>query len=117
MFGPYDLITNMERMPATWKSFFAALLGDPVTDADFLRERSPATYIDNIQAPLLVLQGAHDPRVTEADSRDLVNHLREIGKQVDFTVFENEGHDVTRFENRVTAYNAIADFFTEHLRP
>ena len=117
MFGPYDLITNMERMPATWKPFFAALVGDPETEADFLRERSPATYIDNIQAPLLVLQGAHDPRVTEADSRDLVNHLREIGKDVEFTVFENEGHDVTRFENRVTAYNSIADFFVEHLRP
>jgi pimeloyl-ACP methyl ester carboxylesterase len=117
MFGPYDLITNLSRMPATWRPFFAALVGDPETEADFLRERSPATYLDNLRCPLLVLQGAHDPRVTQADSDDLVAHLRSIGKEVDYTVFENEGHDVSRLENRITAYNAITNFFKEHLRP
>lgn len=117
MFGPYDLITNMQRMPITWRPFFAALVGDPETEADFLRERSPSTYIDNLTAPLMVLQGAHDPRVTEADSRDLVEHLRSNGKEVEFIVFENEGHDVIRMENRIKAYNAITDFFKEHLRP
>jgi pimeloyl-ACP methyl ester carboxylesterase len=117
MFGPYDLITNMERMPMTWRPFFAALVGDPETEADFLRERSPVTYIDDLKCPLLVLQGAHDSRVTQADSDDLVARLRSLGKDVDYTVFENEGHDVTRYENRVTAYNSITDFFTKHLRP
>ncbi|MEO8285055.1 MAG: alpha/beta fold hydrolase [Chloroflexota bacterium] len=117
MFGPYDLITNMQRMPVTWRPFFAALLGDPDTEADFLKERSPSTYIDNLICPLLVLQGAHDPRVTEADSRDLVDHLRSNGKDVDLIVFENEGHDVIRLENRIRAYNSITEFFKEHLRP
>nr|AIA16380.1 Prolyl oligopeptidase family [uncultured bacterium] len=117
MFGPYDLITNMQRMPITWRPFFASLIGDPDTEADFLRERSPSSYIENLKAPLMVLQGAHDSRVTEADSRDLVEHLRSTGKEVEFIVFENEGHDVTRMENRVRAYNAITDFFKEHLRP
>jgi dipeptidyl aminopeptidase/acylaminoacyl peptidase len=117
MFGPYDLITNMQRMPVTWRPFFAALVGDPDTEADFLRERSPSTYIDDLKCPLMVLQGAHDPRVTEADSRDLVEHLRSNGKDVDFIVFENEGHDVTRMENRIIAYNAITDFFKKHLQP
>ena len=117
MFGPYDLITNMQRMPVTWRPFFASMMGDPETESDFLRERSPSTYIDDLKCPLLVMQGAHDPRVTEADSRDLVEHLRSIGKEVDFIVFENEGHDVTRMENRIRAYNAITDFFKEHLRP
>jgi pimeloyl-ACP methyl ester carboxylesterase len=117
MFGPYDLITNMQRMPVTWRPFFASMVGDPDTESDFLRERSPSTYVDNLKCPLLVLQGGHDPRVTEADSRDLVEHLRSIGKEVDFIVFENEGHDVTRMENRIQAYNAITDFFREHLRP
>jgi dipeptidyl aminopeptidase/acylaminoacyl peptidase len=117
MFGPYDLVTNLHRMPATWRPFMAAMVGDPDTEADFLRERSPATYLDNLRCPLLVLQGAHDPRVTKADSDDLVAHLRSIGKEVDYTVFENEGHDVTRHENRVTAYNLITNFFKEHLRP
>jgi dipeptidyl aminopeptidase/acylaminoacyl peptidase len=117
MFGPYDLVTNLQRMPITWRPFMALLVGDPETEADFLRERSPSTYIDNLKCPLMVLQGAHDPRVTEADSRELVEHLRSIGKEVDFTVFENEGHDVTRMENRIQAYTSITDFFKEHLRP
>lgn len=117
MFGPYDLLTNMERMPATWRPFFAALVGDPETEADFLRERSPVTYLDNLACPLLVLQGGHDSRVTKADSDDLVAHLRSIGKEVEYTVFENEGHDVTRHENRVLAYNLITEFFKEHLKP
>jgi dipeptidyl aminopeptidase/acylaminoacyl peptidase len=63
------------------------------------------------------MQGAHDPRVTLTDSTELVEHLHSIGKQVDFVAFENEGHDVTRHENKVRAYNAITDFFKEHLRP
>ncbi len=117
MFGPYDLISNMERMPITWRPFFAALVGDPETESDFLKERSPVTYINDLKAPLLVLQGAHDSRVTRADSDDLVEHLRSLGKDVDYTVFENEGHDVTHYENRVSAYNAITDFFKKHLRP
>lgn len=117
MFGPYDLISNMERMPITWRPFFAALVGDPETESDFLKERSPITYLNDLKAPLLVLQGAHDSRVTQADSDDLVEHLRSLGKDVDYTVFENEGHDVTRYENRVAAYNAITDFFKKHLRP
>jgi pimeloyl-ACP methyl ester carboxylesterase len=117
MFGPYDLVTNMQRMPVTWRPFFAMLVGDPETESDFLKERSPSTYIDDLKCPLLVMQGAHDPRVTEADSRDLVEHLRSNGKEVDFIVFENEGHDVIRMENRIRAYNAITDFFREHLRP
>lgn len=117
MFGPYDLITNMDRMPATWKPFFAALVGDPETEADFLMERSPVKHIGNLTCPLLVLQGAHDSRVTQADSDDLVAKMRADGKEVDYTVFENEGHDVTRYENRVIAYNAITDFFKKHLHP
>jgi pimeloyl-ACP methyl ester carboxylesterase len=117
MFGPYDLISNLQRMPITWRPFMAALVGDPETETEFLKERSPSTYIENLKCPLMVLQGAHDPRVTEADSRELVEHLRSIGKEVDFTVFDNEGHDVTRMENRIQAYTSITDFFKEHLRP
>ena len=101
----------------TWRPYFALVLGDPETEGDFLRERSPVTYMDDLKCPLLVLQGAHDSRVTQADSDDLVAHLRSLGKDVDYTVFENEGHDVTRYENRVTAYNSITDFFKKHLHP
>jgi dipeptidyl aminopeptidase/acylaminoacyl peptidase len=90
-------------------------VGDPETEADFLRERSPATYLDEICCPLFVIQGANDPRVVERESHDLVDELRGKGKQVEYLVFENEGHDVLKFENRVRCYNAITDFFRQHL--
>ena len=64
---------------------------------------------------MLVIQGKNDPRVIEQESRDLVDYLSSIGKQVEYLMFENEGHDVLKFENRVTCYNAITDFFKKHL--
>jgi pimeloyl-ACP methyl ester carboxylesterase len=115
MFGPYDLIRFMEVIPETWKPYFKLVLGDPEQDRDFLVERSPRTYIDHIRCPMLVIQGMNDPRVKESESRAVVEGLRAQGKQVDYLVFENEGHDVLKFENRVTCYNAITDFFKQHL--
>ncbi len=117
MFGPYDLLKFMEAIPATWKPYFAIAVGDPEKDKDFLIERSPRTYIDRITCPLLVIQGKNDPRVVETESRNVVDGLKAKGKQVEYLVFENEGHDVLKHENRVTCYNAITNFFKEHLRP
>jgi dipeptidyl aminopeptidase/acylaminoacyl peptidase len=117
MFGPYDLITFSERIPPTWKPYYRIALGDPEIPAEkeFLASRSPRTYIDNLACPLLVIQGKNDPRVVERESHDLVEHLRNLGKQVDYLVFDNEGHDVLKFENRVRCYNAITEFFKTHL--
>jgi esterase/lipase len=115
MFGPYDLFTFLERIPSTWKPYFTLTIGDPIKDHDELVERSPRTYIDQLLCPLLVIQGKNDPRVVERESHDLVDHLNGIGKQVDYLMFENEGHDVLKYENRVKCYNAITDFFLKHL--
>jgi dienelactone hydrolase len=117
MFGPYDLLTFIERLPETWKPYFAIAVGDPVKDRGFLVERSPRAYIDDIQCPLMVIQGANDPRVIERESRDVVEHLRERGKDVEYLMFSDEGHDVLKYENRVTCYNGITDFFRRHLMP
>ena len=117
MFGPYDLTTFIDRLPETWKPYFALAVGDVEKDRAALLERSPATYIGQITAPLLVIQGANDPRVIERESRDVVEHLRERGKEVDYLVFGDEGHDVLKFANRVRCYNAITQFFAEHLHP
>ena len=115
MFGPYDLISFSERIPETWKSYFSIALGDPVEDREFLIERSPKTYIHNLSSPLLVIQGKNDPRVVEPESRELVEELIAHGKDIDYLMFENEGHDILKFENRVTCYNSILDFFQTHL--
>lgn len=117
MFGPYDLLTFLERIPETWKPYFSMVLGNAQKDREFLVERSPSTHIEQIQCPLLVIQGKNDPRVVEHESRDLVEHLRSKGKQVEYLVFENEGHDVLKYENRIACYNAITDFFKKHLHP
>ena len=115
MFGPYDLLTFMERLPETWKPYFVIAIGDPVKDRDFLIERSPHSHITGIQCPLLVIQGQNDPRVIERESRDVVEQLRAADKEVDYLVFADEGHDVLKYENRVTCYNAITDVFRKHL--
>ncbi len=119
MFGPYDLVTFCERIPPTWKPYFDVALGNPDIPEDlvFLKERSPKTYIDNITFPMLVIQGRNDPRVVAEESEDLVGHLREIGKDVEMILFENEGHGVEKYENKVICYNGITDFFKKTLKP
>jgi dipeptidyl aminopeptidase/acylaminoacyl peptidase len=117
MFGPYDLITAVERVPETWKPYFVLAIGDPARHRDFLVERSPRTYIGDLACPLLVIQGKNDPRVVEAESRDLVDELRSRGKDVEYLLFEDEGHDVLKLSNRVRCYDAIVEFFSTQLAP
>jgi dipeptidyl aminopeptidase/acylaminoacyl peptidase len=115
MFGPYDLLTFVDRIPETWKPYFSLVLGDPQRDRDFLVERSPKTYVHDIQCPLLVIQGRNDPRVVERESHDLVDELRGRGNDVDYLVFDDEGHDVLKLPNRVRCYDTITKFFSKRL--
>jgi dipeptidyl aminopeptidase/acylaminoacyl peptidase len=117
MFGPSDLTKFMERVPETWKPYFKIAVGDPDKDHDFLAERSPVTYLDNIRCPMLVIQGANDPRVIELESREVAERIQANGRPVEMIVFGDEGHDVLKFANRVRCYNAITEFFREHLHP
>ncbi len=73
--------------------------------------------MDQLDTPLLVIQGKNDPRVVERELRNLVENLRDAGNEVEYLMFENEGHDVLKFENRVTCYNAITEFFEKYLHP
>ena len=115
MFGPYDLLTFADRVPETWKPFVRLVIGDPVEERAFMIERSPRTYIENLSAPLLVIQGKNDPRVREIESRELVEALRAQGKAVEYLMLPDEGHDILKHDNRVRVYNAITEFFKEHL--
>jgi pimeloyl-ACP methyl ester carboxylesterase len=119
MFGPYDLLTFCERIPETWKPYFKIALADPDTDDGrrFLVVRSPKSYLDALSCPMLVIQGRNDPRVVAKESRELVADLKKKGKQIEMLLFEDEGHDVLKHANRVTCYNAIADFFAKYLEP
>lgn len=116
MFGPYNLLTFLDRLPETWKTYFRLAVGDPEKDKEFLKERSPITYLKNFHAPMLIVQGKNDPRVILQESKDVVNDLRANNVDVEFLVFQDEGHDVLKFRNKVMCYNKIVDFFKKHLK-
>jgi dipeptidyl aminopeptidase/acylaminoacyl peptidase len=90
-------------------------MGDPDEDADMLRDRSPMTYIENVKTPLLVIQGAKDPRVVKPESDQLVDKLQSLGREVEYVVFEDEGHGFTKRPNEVKAMKLSADFLERHL--
>jgi len=115
MFGPYNLVTFLERIPATWRPYYEIILGHPERDQEWLLERSPSTHLHRLACPMLVIQGRNDPRVVAAESEDLVRTLQAQGKDVSLLLFENEGHDVTKLENKVRCYTEIAQFFGERL--
>lgn len=116
MFGPYNLMTFMERLPETWKNIFYLSVGDPKKDSDFLKERSPSTYIDDVKCAMMLIQGKNDPRVVEAETRDVAERLKSKGLPVEYLLFEDEGHDVIKFKNRVKCYEQITEFFFKYLK-
>jgi dipeptidyl aminopeptidase/acylaminoacyl peptidase len=115
--GPSNLVTFAKAVPPTWRRFMEAWVGNPETEADFLMERSPITYVDNVKAPLLVIQGAKDPRVVKPESDQMVERLRALGRQVEYEVFEDEGHGFTRRSNEIRGFRLAADWLERHLAP
>lgn len=115
LFGPSNLLSFVESVPPFWKRFMTVWVGDPETDRGLLVERSPITYVEQARAPLLVIAGATDPRVVKAESDQMVQRLRELGRPVEYLVFEDEGHGFSKTANQVRAYGAAARFLSEHL--
>jgi dipeptidyl aminopeptidase/acylaminoacyl peptidase len=115
IFGPSNMLTFVRSVPPQWVRYMAQWVGDPETEEDFLRERSPITHVDKMRAALLVIQGAKDWRVAKAESDQMVERLRELGRDVDYVVFEDEGHGFTRYENEVRAYRLTCEWLESHL--
>jgi dipeptidyl aminopeptidase/acylaminoacyl peptidase len=115
IFGPSNLITFAKAVPPTWRRMMKRFVGDPEEDAEFLRERSPLTYIEQAKAPLLVIQGAKDPRVVRGESDQLVEKLRSLGRTVEYIVFEDEGHGFTKRANELATMRASAGWLEKHL--
>ena len=113
--GPSNLITLLESIPPYWAPLleqFAQRVGDPRTEEGktLLRERSPLTHVDKIQRPLLIGQGANDPRVKQAESDQIVKAMQEKGIPVTYVLYPDEGHGFNRPENR-TSFYAVAETF------
>ena len=115
--GPSNLVTFVNTVPEHWKSLTIELVGDPVKEEIFLRERSPITFVDNINplTSLLVIQGANDPRVVKSESDQIVERIREKGMDVEYMIFEDEGHGFTKYNNQIKALKKSAEFLLEKI--
>lgn len=116
--GPSNLITLLKSIPPYWvlaARQFSRLLGNIDTDGDFLWERSPLSRVDQIRIPILIAQGANDPRVKQAESEQIVAAMKERGLPYEYLLFEDEGHGFVRPENREKFHLASERFFAEHL--
>jgi len=113
--GPSNLVTFAKSVPESWRRFMRDWVGDPEEERDELLRRSPITYAEDIRCPLLVIQGAQDPRVVKAESDQLVESLRARGGTVDYLVFEDEGHGLLKKANEHRAYKTITEFLLKHL--
>jgi dipeptidyl aminopeptidase/acylaminoacyl peptidase len=115
--GPSNLVTFAKAVPEHWKRFMGELVGDPEAEEDFLKERSPITYVDSISQTinLLVIQGANDPRVVKNESDQIVDRLRSKNRDIEYMVFEDEGHGFTKYSNLVKALKKSAEFLVEKL--
>jgi dipeptidyl aminopeptidase/acylaminoacyl peptidase len=92
------------------------MVGNPETEKELLHEASPVFHVDRIKAPLLVAQGANDPRVNINESNQIVDALRKKGVEIEYIVKDNEGHGFHNEENRFDFYRAMEKFLDQHLR-
>ncbi len=119
IFGVTNWVRTLKSIPPWWESFKESLydeMGDPATDEERHRRISPLFHADKIVRPLLVVQGANDPRVLQVESDELVAKVRANGVPVEYIVFPDEGHGFLKRANRITASNAYVAFLNKHLK-
>jgi dipeptidyl aminopeptidase/acylaminoacyl peptidase len=116
--GPSNLKTLIETIPPYWAPMIAQFhnrVGDPAKDEDFLWSRSPLSRVRDIRIPLLIAQGANDPRVKQAESEQIVAALTEAGIDHEYMLFPDEGHGFAKPGNRLRFYAAAERFLARYL--
>jgi dipeptidyl aminopeptidase/acylaminoacyl peptidase len=116
--GPSSLKTFIEGVPPYWAPMIAMLhrrVGNPETEEEFLWSRSPLSKVDKIRIPMLIAQGANDPRVKQAESEQIVEAMRQNGIEHEYMLFEDEGHGFAKPENNLKFYAAAERFLARHL--
>jgi dipeptidyl aminopeptidase/acylaminoacyl peptidase len=119
IFGVANWLRTLESIPAWWEAQRQALyaeIGDPVADKERLTRISPLFHASNIVRPLLVLQGANDPRVLKVESDEIVAAVKANQVPVEYVVFADEGHGFVKRENEKTGYEAVLKFLDAHLK-
>ena len=119
-FGVTNWMRTLKSIPPWWASFKDALyeeMGDPHTeDSIRLKKISPLFHTDKVTKPLLVLQGAQDPRVLQVESDEIVEGVRENGVPVEYVLFEDEGHGFVKKENQIEATKKVIEFLDQYLK-
>ena len=111
---------TLESIPAYWEAQRQALyqeIGDPVKDKERLIATSPLFHASEIRKPLMVLQGANDPRVIKPESDEIVEAVKKNGVPVEYVVFPNEGHGFSKKKNQIEANRRILEFLDKYLLP
>ncbi|HLW02117.1 MAG TPA: S9 family peptidase [Ktedonobacterales bacterium] len=116
--GPSNLITLIRTVPPYWSTFLATFhkrVGNPDTEEEFLKSRSPLFKVDQIKIPILIGQGANDPRVKQAESEQIVAAMQSKGIAYEYMLFPDEGHGFAKPENRLKFFAAAEKFLAAHL--
>ena len=119
IFGVSNWIRTLESIPPYWESFRLALyaeVGDPVKDREFLMATSPLFHAAEIRKPLIVIQGANDPRVIKPESDEIVEAVKKNGVPVEYVVFPDEGHGFSKKKNNMEANRKILEFLDKYLK-
>lgn len=119
IFGVTNWVRTLKSIPPWWEAFREALykeMGNPETDEEYLRRISPLFHAKNIKRPLIVLQGANDPRVLQVESDEIVAAVKANNVPVEYVVFPDEGHGFVKKENQIRGYQAIKDFCDKYLK-
>jgi dipeptidyl aminopeptidase/acylaminoacyl peptidase len=115
IFGVSNLFSFIDSVPDHWKPVMKQWVGDPVEDKERLTVDSPTTYLDTMTKPMLIIQGANDPRVVQKESDQIVEALKEKGRKVEYLVLDDEGHGFSKKENDIKVFQAILTFLDSHL--
>ncbi|MDV2583019.1 S9 family peptidase [Alkalibacillus haloalkaliphilus] len=114
IFGVSNLFTFVNSVPDHWKPIMKRWLGDPENDRERFEKDSPITYLDGMEKPMLVIQGAKDPRVVKEESDQIVDKLRSEGREVEYLVLDDEGHGFSKKENEINVYQTMLQFLEKH---
>ena len=119
IFGVANWLRTLTNIPPWWENFKKALyveMGNPETDSEYLKKISPLFHADKITKPLIVLQGANDPRVLKAESDEIVAAAKKNNVPVEYVIFDDEGHGFRKKKNRITSEKAILKFLDKYLK-
>ncbi|WP_280768144.1 S9 family peptidase [Salipaludibacillus daqingensis] len=114
IFGVSNLFTFINSVPEHWKPIMERWVGDPERDKERLTKDSPITYLSTMTKPMLVVQGANDPRVVKEESDQIVDALKKQGTDVKYVVLNDEGHGFSKKKNEIKVYEEILDFLEKH---